>query len=58
MLTGKGLEFGGSLIRSEATGYGAVLFLSHMLAEAGEGIEGLRANISGSGNVSLTPRRS
>ena len=53
VLTGKGLEFGGSLIRSEATGYGAVLFLSHMLAEAGEGIEGLRANISGSGNVSL-----
>ena len=53
VLTGKGLEFGGSLIRSEATGYGAVLFLSHMLAEAGEGIDGLRANISGSGNVSL-----
>ena len=53
VLTGKGLEFGGSLIRSEATGYGAVLFLSHMLTEDGGGIEGLRANISGSGNVSL-----
>ena len=53
VLTGKGLEFGGSLIRTEATGYGAVLFLKHMLAERGEGIEGLRANISGSGNVSL-----
>ena len=53
VLTGKGLEFGGSLIRTEATGYGAVLFLKHMLAEGGEGVEGFRVNISGSGNVSL-----
>ncbi len=53
VLTGKGLEFGGSLIRSEATGYGAVLFLLHMLAESGVSLEGLRANLSGSGNVSL-----
>ncbi len=52
-LTGKGLEFGGSLIRTEATGYGVVLFLSHMLRAAGRDLEGLRVNISGSGNVSL-----
>ncbi len=53
VLTGKGLEFGGSLIRTEATGYGVILFLSHMLEEAGKELEGLRVNVSGSGNVSL-----
>ena len=53
VLTGKGLEFGGSLIRTEATGYGVVLFLTHMLREAGRGLTGLRVSISGSGNVSL-----
>ncbi len=53
VLTGKGLEFGGSLIRTEATGYGVVLFLAHMLEEAGRALDGLRVAISGSGNVSL-----
>lgn len=50
-LTGKGLEYGGSLIRTEATGYGAVYFMQDMLAERGEGIEGKRVALSGSGNV-------
>ena len=53
VLTGKGLEFGGSLIRTEATGYGVILFLAHMLKEAGRHVTGLRVSISGSGNVSL-----
>jgi len=53
VLTGKGLEFGGSLIRTEATGYGVVLFLEHMLNEVGRNLSGLRISISGSGNVSL-----
>ncbi len=53
VLTGKGLEFGGSLIRTEATGYGVILFLAHMLKEAGRHLGGLRVSISGSGNVSL-----
>ncbi len=53
VLTGKGLEFGGSLIRTEATGYGVVLFLTHMLKASGRELGGLRVNISGSGNVSL-----
>ena len=51
VLTGKGLEFGGSLIRPEATGYGAVYFLASMLATRGDGLTGKRAVISGSGNV-------
>ncbi len=51
VLTGKGLEFGGSLIRTEATGYGAVYFLKSMLENVGQGIEGKTAVISGSGNV-------
>lgn len=51
VLTGKGLEFGGSLIRPEATGYGAVYFLRNMLKTQGRDVEGLRAVISGSGNV-------
>lgn len=49
--TGKGVGWGGSLIRSEATGYGCVEFCRHMLRHAGEGIEGKRCVISGSGNV-------
>lgn len=53
VLTGKGLEFGGSLIRTEATGYGVILFLAHMLKETGRDLSGLRVSISGSGNVSL-----
>lgn len=51
VLTGKGLEFGGSLIRTEATGYGAVYFLQRMLETRGTNLAGKRAVISGSGNV-------
>ena len=51
VLTGKGLEYGGSLIRTEATGYGAVYFLQNMLENLGNSIEGKTAVISGSGNV-------
>jgi len=50
-LTGKGLGWGGSLIRPEATGYGAVYFASAMLSTHGNSIEGKRVLISGSGNV-------
>ncbi len=51
VLTGKGLEYGGSLIRPEATGYGATYFLQEMLADRGEAIKGKTVLISGSGNV-------
>lgn len=52
VLTGKGLEYGGSLIRTEATGYGAVYFLMNMLkAKGGQDLVGKKAVISGSGNV-------
>jgi glutamate dehydrogenase (NADP+) len=51
VLTGKGLEFGGSLIRPEATGYGAVYFAQEMLATRGESAQGKTAAVSGSGNV-------
>jgi glutamate dehydrogenase (NADP+) len=51
VLTGKGLEWGGSLIRTEATGYGAVYFLANMLATRGQDLHGKTAVISGSGNV-------
>jgi glutamate dehydrogenase (NADP+) len=51
VLTGKGLEYGGSLIRTEATGYGAVYFLQNMLTHVGNSVEGKTAIISGSGNV-------
>lgn len=51
VLTGKGLEYGGSLIRPEATGYGAVYFMEDMLKNVGEAIEGKKVIISGSGNV-------
>jgi glutamate dehydrogenase (NADP+) len=51
VLTGKGLEYGGSLIRTEATGYGAVYFLANMLKTRGQDLVGKRAVISGSGNV-------
>ncbi len=50
-LTGKGTGYGGSFIRTEATGYGAVYFMKEMLAHVGKNIEGMRAVISGSGNV-------
>ena len=51
VLTGKGLAWGGSLIRPEATGYGAVYFLEEMLKTKGETIEGKTVTISGYGNV-------
>lgn len=51
VFTGKGLSFGGSLMRPEATGYGTVYFASAMLRHAGDSLEGRRISISGSGNV-------
>ncbi len=51
VLTGKGLNWGGSLIRPEATGYGAVYFAAEMLATRGETLEGRVCLVSGSGNV-------
>jgi len=52
VLTGKGIEFGGSLIRPEATGYGAVYFAAEMLVTRNETLEGKTCLVSGSGNVS------
>lgn len=51
VLTGKGMEYGGSLIRPEATGYGCVYFTNEMLKAHNIDIKGLRAVVSGSGNV-------
>jgi len=51
VITGKGFEWGGSLIRPEATGYGAVYFAQEMLATRSEGLEGKTCLVSGSGNV-------
>jgi glutamate dehydrogenase (NADP+) len=51
VLTGKGLEYGGSLLRPEATGYGAVYFAQEMLATRGDRLQGKTALVSGSGNV-------
>ena len=51
VLTGKGLEWGGSLIRPEATGYGLVYFANEMLKTAGKDFKGKTVVISGSGNV-------
>jgi glutamate dehydrogenase (NADP+) len=51
VFTGKGLSFGGSLIRPEATGYGTVYFAQEMLQTRGKSFEGLRVSVSGSGNV-------
>ncbi len=51
VLTGKGFEFGGSLIRPEATGYGLLFFVEEMLNTAGEKVKGKNVVISGSGNV-------
>ena len=51
VLTGKGLAYGGSLIRPEATGYGLVYFAREMLATKGKSFEGATVSISGSGNV-------
>jgi glutamate dehydrogenase (NADP+) len=52
VLTGKGLDWGGSLIRPEATGYGTVYFADEMLKTKGHSFEGKKVLISGSGNVS------
>jgi len=51
VMTGKGIAFGGSLIRTEATGYGVVFFMEKMLNRIGESVKGKTAAISGSGNV-------
>src|SRR5690606_29715926 len=51
VFTGKGLSFGGSLMRPEATGYGLVYFTEEMLRQHGQAMEGLKVSISGSGNV-------
>ncbi|MCP4331202.1 MAG: NADP-specific glutamate dehydrogenase [Gammaproteobacteria bacterium] len=51
VLTGKGMAFGGSKIRTEATGYGAVYFMQNMLEYKGDGIHGKTVSVSGSGNV-------
>ncbi|MBN1616655.1 MAG: NADP-specific glutamate dehydrogenase [Spirochaetales bacterium] len=51
VLTGKGLAYGGSLIRPEATGYGCVYFAENMLAVKGDGFKGKVCSVSGSGNV-------
>ena len=51
VLTGKGLNWGGSLIRPEATGYGCVYFAEEMLKKVGDGFEGKSVAVSGSGNV-------
>lgn len=53
VLTGKGLSFGGSLARTEATGYGAVYFAEQMLKSRGDDFKGKRAIVSGSGNVAI-----
>lgn len=53
VLTGKGLDWGGSLARPEATGYGAVMFAQNMLGTRGESLEGSTVVVSGSGNVAI-----
>jgi glutamate dehydrogenase (NADP+) len=53
VLTGKGLNWGGSHVRTEATGYGTVYFVSAMLAERGQDLYGMRVVVSGSGNVAV-----
>ncbi|MEQ5869896.1 NADP-specific glutamate dehydrogenase [Sagittula sp. NFXS13] len=50
-LTGKGESFGGSAMRVEATGYGLIYFLCHMMAQAGRDLNGARIAVSGAGNV-------
>ncbi len=51
VFTGKGMSFGGSLIRPEATGYGTVYFAEEMLKHSGRSLDGLRVSVSGAGNV-------
>jgi glutamate dehydrogenase (NADP+) len=53
VLTGKGLGWGGSLVRKEATGYGTVFFAEEMLRARGESFDGRRVVVSGSGNVAV-----
>jgi len=53
VLTGKGLTWGGSLARTEATGYGTVKFTEQMLATKGESFDGKKVTVSGSGNVAI-----
>jgi glutamate dehydrogenase (NADP+) len=53
VLTGKGIGWGGSLVRPEATGYGAVLFAQEMLKTRGQTFDGQRVSVSGSGNVAI-----
>ena len=53
VLTGKSLKWGGSLARTEATGYGCVYFAKYMLASRGETLEGKKCIVSGSGNVAI-----
>ncbi|MGB3414711.1 MAG: NADP-specific glutamate dehydrogenase [Microbacteriaceae bacterium] len=53
ILTGKSINLGGAHVRTEATGYGSVFFAKYMLETAGREIEGLKALVSGSGNVAI-----
>lgn len=53
VITGKGIDWGGSLVRTEATGYGVVFFANEMLAAIDTTIEGRRCVVSGSGNVAI-----
>ncbi|WAL41545.1 NADP-specific glutamate dehydrogenase [Brevibacterium sp. BRM-1] len=53
VLTGKGLSWGGSLVRTEATGYGAAAFAQEMLGTLGMSFDGLTVGVSGSGNVAI-----
>ena len=53
VLTGKGLSFGGSLARTEATGYGLVYFVENVLAKRGDTLEGKTVAVNGSGNVAI-----
>lgn len=53
VITGKGLRYGGSLVRTEATGYGVTFFVQEMLKVKGEGFDGKVCVVSGSGNVAI-----
>ena len=53
VLTGKGLSYGGSLIRTQATGYGLIYMLEEMVAAKGESLEGKTVIVTGSGNVAI-----
>ncbi len=53
VLTGKGLDWGGSRVRTEATGYGTIFFADEMLKARGDGLEGKTCVVSGSGNVAI-----